>query len=375
MKFTFPPIQRKYWIGAGAGFLVVIIAVVTGILIHLRNQPGTNSVTCLNCSNTVATTQPTATPTATPTPTPIPLVARKLDGVLVPTGTEDIRPLAVMIENHPDARPQSGLSKANLVYEAIAEGGITRFMAVFANPQTSVRVGPVRSARTYFLDFATELNAFYAHVGGNIDALDQISQKGGVGNLDEFSVGSPTYARDPSRNVAIEHTMYSTTDALWQYAMKKGMSPTSQYTGWSFTDPAPTADRGSAQSAHIVFSSASYTVDWKYNLATNLYERSLAGSPHLDAIDTTQITASNIVLQTVVTTHITTRIGEDGWRFTLTGSGKGTLLQNGIATPITWKKSGTDRTIYTTADGKEVQFVRGTTWVELVHSSTGITIK
>lgn len=373
IKITLTPQQKRLWLGGGAIVVVLAAAIVGAVLFHAKAKTKNTVspvVACANC------TSPSPSASATATPTPIPMVARKLDGVLVPVGQENIRPLAVMIENHPDARPQSGLSKANLVYEAIAEGGITRFMAVFADPLTSVRVGPTRSARTYFLDFATELNALYAHVGGNIDALDQIRLQGGVGDLDEFSVGAPTYQRDFSRNVAIEHTMYSTTDKLWDYATtKRADATTSNYTGWQFADAADPANRGTAQTATITFSSALYTVGWTYDKMANLYSRSLAGAPQLDAIDNSPITASNIILQTVIRTHITTRIGEDGWRFTLTGTGNGTLLQNGIATPITWKKSGTDRTLYYDSSGKEISFVRGTTWVELVHPDTKVVIQ
>jgi Protein of unknown function (DUF3048) N-terminal domain/Protein of unknown function (DUF3048) C-terminal domain len=320
-----------------------------------------------------------ATPTPTSTPTPVPLVARALDGVLVPAGQENIRPLAVMIENHTDARPQYGLSSANLVYEAIAEGGITRFMAVFANPAgTNARVEPIRSARTYYLDFATELKALYAHVGGNIDALDQIATKGGVGNLDQFSVGAPTYARDSDRvsNVAIEHTMYSTTGKLWDYAASKDMtSQVPSYKSWNFTDPAPLSQRPkSGSGVSINFSTPSYRASWEYDAQTNLYSRSQAGQPHLDASNNAPITAANIVLQQVAYKHILTRINEQGQVFTLTGSGSGTLLQNGSATPITWKNDGV-RTRYYLKDGSEATFVRGTTWVELVHVDTGITFQ
>ncbi len=361
--------QRRKLLGTVIGSVLLITLGAIGFLTKSSPDSGSSCILCLN-----STATPTATATVIPTATPAPLVSRSLDGVLVPQDKASIRPLAVMIENHPDARPQSGLSSANLVYEAIAEGGITRFMAVFADPSVAVRVGPVRSARTYFLDFATELNAYYAHVGGNIDALDQIKQQGGVGNLDQFSVGAPVYGRDSSRKVAIEHTMYSSTDKLWNYAQTKDMTPfTSSYTPWKFIDSAlPGAHPATEPVVSINFSTASYKVTWTYDGTHNIYLRNLAGAAHIDANTNTQISASNIVLETVNHTHITTRMGEDGWRFQLTGSGTGVLIQNGSARPISWKKSGTGRTIYSNSDGTEVSFVRGTTWVELVHPETAV---
>src|SRR3989344_4594697 len=132
------------------------------------------------------------------------------------------RPLAVMIENHSEARPQSGLTSADIIYEAVAEGGITRFMAIYLCNLSDAQVGPVRSARTYYLDWLGEYDALYAHVGGAntpgpADALSQI-MKYGIKDMNQFSIGFPVFWRDYQRlgrSVATEHTMYSTTAKLW----------------------------------------------------------------------------------------------------------------------------------------------------------------
>jgi len=120
---------------------------------------------------------------------------------------EKRRPLAVMIENHTEARPQSGLSSADIVYEAVAEGGITRFMALFYCNLADIQVGPVRSARTYYLDWLGEYDALYAHVGGAntpgpADALGQIIRYE-VKDLNQFSIGFPVFWRDYQRAIAI----------------------------------------------------------------------------------------------------------------------------------------------------------------------------
>jgi hypothetical protein len=111
---------------------------------------------------------------------------------------ESEHPIAVMIENHPEARPQSGLSKADVVYEVVAEGGITRFMGLFLCEEPPQFVGPVRSARTYYLDWLSEYNAFYAHVGGantdgKADALQQIKDYG-IKDFDGISGDRPRMA-------------------------------------------------------------------------------------------------------------------------------------------------------------------------------------
>ena len=138
-------------------------------------------------------------------------------------------PLAVMIENSTEARPQSGLSSADIIYEAVAEGGITRFMVIYLCNLSDVQIGPVRSARTYFLDWLSEYDGLYAHVGGAntpgpANALGQII-KYKIKDLNQFSIGFPTFWRDYQRlgrPVATEHTMYSTTQKLWAIGAKKG---------------------------------------------------------------------------------------------------------------------------------------------------------
>ena len=186
---------------------------------------------------------------------------------------EKRRPLGVMIENSSAARPQSGLSSADVVYEAVAEGGITRFMAVFLCQDTDP-IGPVRSARTYYLDWISEYGAspLYAHVGGAntpgpADALGQIERYGwgAYNDLNQFSVGFPTFWRDYDRlgaNTATEHTVYTSTQKAWAFAAAKRQLTnveTDDRTGktipwdqnfvkWTFKDDAPVADRPAAGS-------------------------------------------------------------------------------------------------------------------------------
>jgi hypothetical protein len=109
-------------------------------------------------------------------PKKIELYRAPLSGRMVEKEKTTRKPIAVVVENHPDARPQSGLNDAALVFETFAEGGITRFLAVFQENDVA-NIGPVRSARPYFVEWATSLKALFAHVGGNIDALDLISSK------------------------------------------------------------------------------------------------------------------------------------------------------------------------------------------------------
>ena len=139
--------------------------------------------------------------------------ANPLDGTQVEPSLANRHPLAIVIENPPQARPQIGLDKASIIYEAITEGGITRFLAIFG-PRDTSKIGPVRSMRTFFIDWSWEYKAFLGHVGGNIDALDRIPVEGAL-DLDQFALGEKAYWREIESGKAIEHTMYSNTDKLY----------------------------------------------------------------------------------------------------------------------------------------------------------------
>lgn len=307
------------------------------------------------------------------------------------------RPLAVMIENHEEARPQSGISYADVVYEAVAEGGITRFMAVFYC-NDAPEVGPVRSARTYFLDFISEYGNYplYAHVGGAnaagpADALGQIDTYGwtGYNDLNQFSIGFPTFWRDYDRlghTVATEHTMYSTTTKLWDVGAsrgltnvdKKGNSWDTNFVPYKFKEDAPLAQRGNTVSIHIPFwDDATYAVDWMYDKQNNLYKRNNGGQPHLDLDTKKQLTAKNVVVLYMAESTV-----DDGYEnnihqlFGDKGAGKATVFQDGKEISATWKKaSRTARTLLYDTSGTPITFDRGVIWFEIVSTTTDVTVK
>jgi hypothetical protein len=308
------------------------------------------------------------------------------------------RPLGVMIENSIDARPQSGLSGADTIYEAVAEGGITRFLAIFYC-QDAAEVGPVRSARTYFVDFASEYADYplYAHVGGAnqpgpADALGQIDTYGwtNYNNLDQFSIGFPTFWRDYGRlpNVATEHTMYSSVDKLWDYAAtnrgltnvdKQGNSWDKNFVPYQFTDDAAASQRPVSQSIHLEFwtSDPNYYVDWTYNPKTNLYQRANGGKPHLDKDTGKQLTAKNVVILEMIEDNADDGyVANDHLLFEDKGTGKAVVFKDGKRINGTWEKdTRTSRTIIRDASGKQIQFDRGLIWFEVLPTDGVLTVK
>lgn len=289
-------------------------------------------------------------------------IANSLDGTLVSPDLANRHTLGIIVENHPDARPQVGLDKASIVYEAISEGGITRFLALYG-PNNADKVGPVRSARTYFVDWVSEYNAFFGHCGGNLDALDMIKADN-ILDLDQFAVGDAAYWREPRAGIASEHTLFTNTDKLYAVAKSKNWPQVADFQAYKFLKtqtPGTSADK-----VTIDFSSPSYLVNWTYDTTTGNYLRTMAGIAHKDAVTGEQLTAKTIIIQSVERQETTTAINENGWAMTTEGSGKAIIISNGIKTDATWKKDArTSRTIFYDAQGKEIQYLPGKFWIEI----------
>ncbi len=305
------------------------------------------------------------------------------------------RPLGIMVENSPAARPQSGLSSADVIFEAVAEGGITRFLSIYYC-QDAPTVGPVRSARVYFLDFIGGFGNYplYSHVGGAntdgpADALGQISSMGWAvyNDLNQFSVGFPPFWQDPDRlpKVATEHTMYTSTKKMWDVAIKReltnidadGVSWDAEFGKWTFKEDVPLASRKNQFKASFGFWEDYRMSDvvWKYNKNTNAYLRSNGGKKHLDKNTGKQLEAKNVVV-----VFMDESVAKDGYEkgqhllYDTLGSGDMVLFQDSVAIKGTWNKlNRTSQIYFKDARGVEVKFNRGPIWIEVLP--TGNTVK
>lgn len=313
------------------------------------------------------------TPTPTPSPTPTPATMPSLlNGVVVATELYNRRPVAVMIENSPDARPQRGLAGADLVYEAMVEGSITRFMAVYSQ-SFPTNVGPVRSARSYYLDWLSEYDAIYAHAGGSPTALDRIRSYG----IKDYPHNNDSYWREPKAGVASEHTLYADVSKIAGFAVsKKGWSTTSDYKPWLFKDPADVA--AATGPITINYSGAQFKVDWTFSNATNEYSRSMAGAAHKDRDSGEQIKAKTVVVMTVqraANAPYKDTKKESEWSMTTIGSGPVSVFFDGARIDGTWKKtSRTERTRFYDSADKEIELNRGKIWVQVIPPTSTVTV-
>lgn len=299
-------------------------------------------------------------------PKPVKIVPRRIDGILVKEPQSNRWPIAVMIDNFPTARPQASLDRASVVYEALAEGGIPRFMAVFTERSMPL-VGPVRSTRPYFVRYAAEYTAAMAHAGGSVDGLKLLLQLHLV-NIEGIKGKTAKYFFRGTKYANNVHDLFTTGVKLQQFlATTNAEKLTPNYRPWHFTNDAPSKKRGKAGQGVTINLGAgkSYVIDYRYDPKQNAYLRYTGGKPHIDRVTKKQITAKNVLMLRVPKEKVLDYKGRIA--LNTIGSDLGVLLQNGHAITIRWqKRSDRDRTIIRTLDGKEVDFVRGSTWITIV---------
>jgi hypothetical protein len=272
----------------------------------------------------------------------------------------------IMIENSPDARPQSGLKGAGIVYEAIAEGGITRFLALFqdAGPQY---IGPVRSVRPYYLDFLMPFDAGIAHVGGAPQALADIKSLG-IKDLDQF-FNSGAYDRIAQRFAP--HNVYTNFAKLDALNASKGYT-SSAYTSFERKKASP-SKAPNAGTIDLNISGPLYNAHYSYDSATNSYKRSEGGAPHLDEKSGAQLAPSVVVA--LVMSRGTSGDGEHT-DYTTTGSGNIYVFQDGTVVSGTWTKASRQtQFVFKNADGKPLALNPGQTWISLVDADSNIAYK
>jgi len=291
-------------------------------------------------------------------------VAAPLSGRQISEEQAQKRPIAIVVENHPDARPQSGLNDADIVFETTAEGGITRFLAIYHSSEPK-QIGPVRSARSYFVEWADSYDALFSHVGGSEEALSLI-KKISIADLNQFAFGS-FYWRDKSRYAP--HNVYTTLEKLRAAATSKGFKvDNAEVEGYQFKEDVEEAVRPVAHKFKVNFN-ASYAPTYAYDPVRNVYSRSLLGVTQTDANTKEPIAAKNVV---VAFSNLTTQLirGTGYTMIDTTDSGVANFYIDGVKTVGKWSRTAGEQIKFYGADGKAIQFNVGTTWIDFVAKGT-----
>lgn len=283
------------------------------------------------------------------------------------------RPYAIMINNVEGARKlQSGLQDAYMVYELMVEGGITRYLALFLD-QTTERIGSIRSARHYYLDYALENDAIYVHHGYSPQARDDWSKLG----VDRIEVNESTTGwRDKSASKTYEFTLFTNIEKLGKGIRSKRTERNKDLLlNYSVDniDISQMEDAVPADKVDIKYSSNT-TTNYKYDTDNNIYLRSVNNKSQNDYVTGKQLTVKNIIVYKVKYSNIQ---GDDKGRQTIdnVGNGTGYYISNGYAVPITWKKdSRSSATIYKYNNGKEIQVNDGNTFIQIMPDNQTLAI-
>ncbi len=287
--------------------------------------------------------------------------APSINGMMVDVEQAALRPLTIVVENHFDARPQSGLLEAEIVYETLAEGGITRFLAVFQT-QAPKEIGPVRSARPYFNFLADMWHAPLVHAGGSKQALSELNSNfyKNLFDSNEFYYGDYFY-RDSERYAP--HNLYTTLEDQRKLLQKKDTLNWEKFSLWE-TQKTPTDQIApDVTNLTIPFSTTSYEVNYNYDYGTNSYRRSVGNVATLDKNNQEQISPKNILVMLAdIATNPDDDLGTQSIK--LNNSGPCYLFRDGKFFQGKWEYKN-NRHYYTDQDGNPLKLEPGQTWIEI----------
>jgi hypothetical protein len=283
------------------------------------------------------------------------------------------RPVAAMVSNHAKARPQSSLNSADIVYETLVESGITRYMAIFWS-QGPQKVGSIRSARQYYLEWLSPYDPIYIHDGC---ASTDDPRTNACGNIYSYNIKDISTAGSWRWNDGVRyapHNEYSSVLTAWEYAEDRGWEGfPSDFESWKFKNDLDQIYREEGKKYEITFhnrlyNAGGYNAIWEYDLTTNSYKRWIGGNPDIDQETNTQVYAKVVVVQE---TDLTPSYDSKGRVIIDTiGQGEATILMDGREINGSWEKDNRmDRTTFYDDDGDEIEFNRGRIWVTAIAQS------
>lgn len=358
--------------------MIALMLALSLVLCACGSKPAgtTAPPTTVPATTVPETTAPpeTTVPTTTAPTEPAPVDSNPLTGEALEVETSN-RPVAIMINNLVKAVPQCGISKADIVYEIIAEGSITRFMAIFYDLSDVDVIGPVRSVRPYFVRVAQHYGAVLSSAGGSDEAIDLVGSLH-WDYLNGIAGAGNWFYRDEWRrsNRGYEHSLMTTGENLQKAAGKKGITTTMEDVdyGFHFTAEAMTAGEA-ADEITIWFYSNGKKTTMTYDESSGLYAMSQHGNPSVDGNDDAPVCFRN-VLVLEADSHVKDKKGH--LEVQMTGTGKGYYARDGRIIPITWsRESNTDHYVYTDESGNPISFGVGKTYVAITPDGSPLNYK
>jgi hypothetical protein len=302
-------------------------------------------------------------------------VPAPLTGLPVPPPVAAQHAIAVMIDDHRDARPQAGLSEAAVVWHAPAEGGIPRYMAIFQDTMPTL-VGPVRSARQYYIEWAAETRAVYVHSGGSPQALATLRSRGGgqlVYNADEFRYGGRYLWRIRERFAP--HNVYTDAEHLRALAAAVGAADGPLEPAWQFGPDALLSERPTGGSIEVAYTANAIRYD--YDRASNTYLRTVTGEPdgQIDTGTGRRVAPKNVVVMLMRFGPLRDGTTKHRLEADVVGSGPAWIATGGRTIEGTWnKESISGPTTFLDAAGHPVTLTAGQTFIQVLQTGSKVTI-
>ena len=280
------------------------------------------------------------------------------------------RPVAVMFDNHPNARWQSGLSQAEVVYEFLVEAPYTRYMGIYLIQEPN-SIGPIRSSRPYFVSTLLEYDPIYVRVGGSAQAKKDILQLK-IADIDGLSSSNAVLWKNKNVNKKAPHNTYTSMEAIRKTQIDRGYKLVGEYEGFKFHEEDEDLNGLNANKIVINYYKDNIT-SYTYNPEDKLYYRKKDGKDHIDELDKSPIVAKNIIIQDAKTKIIDK---EGRLNIDLIGEGRGKYISNGKVIDVKWsKKSRNSKTYFFDEKGKEIVLNPGVTWIQVVRPDENIYIE
>lgn len=366
-------LKQKQLLGIIAAVVILLIIVIIALVSGHQNNPQnieTPTVNIIVPETSEASSEPIEETTE-------PVIYNErynvLTGQMSDVDFSTRRPLVVILDNLYSARPQAALSEADIIYEILAEGLITRYMAVFYGTLPD-HVGPIRSARPYFVEKALEYDPYIVHVGGSMQALSDI-KKYKMADIDGLSSGA--FWRENHKKAP--HNMYSSSEVLLKDALRLKYNTHSEVSFLKFNTSYQTLTGDIADEIHFVYKEPTasdkigYATSYKYNEEDFLYYRYTNGNPHVDENDKNQLTCTNILVQYAKTQVID---NEGRLNIELVGKGEGRYYTSGHYIDVTWEKKTPDSmTEFFDLNGIPLTLNPGVTWIQVMKTGNVEKIK
>ncbi len=296
-----------------------------------------------------------------------------LTGLEAPSAEAIIQRVAsVKIENSPEARPQTNLQLADVVYETVTEGGITRFNALFHSQAPDV-VGPVRSARLSDIYIVPQYHALFAFSGAS-SQVNSAVKAAGIENLSQDAGVTKPYTRSSKRSAP--HNLYGSVPEMRAEAQRLSWAaPTLTITGLAFDQNPAVETTPTITQVSIPFSNAN-TVQWTYDAATDAYLRVNNGKAFMDAGTGAQVSARNVVvIWAQYKPAGSDKVGSTTYDIVLAGSGRASVFRNGQRYDCTWEATKDAPPAFKAADGTQVKLSPGNTWMQVINTTVNITMQ